>query len=70
MPTAVRQNGGTTFKIDVTLDACRIAGPTVSVFRTDSTTSVARLLNSYIHMTGQVCYGSWASCAATNTAPY
>ncbi|MFT3733728.1 MAG: pectate lyase [Rhodocyclaceae bacterium] len=68
--TVVRQNGGTTFKTDVTLDACRIAGPAVSVFRSDSPSSIAKLLNSYVHMAGQVCYGTWASCSYTNSYSY
>jgi len=57
-------------KIDVTLDSCRIAGPKVAVFRSDNTSSVAKLLISYIRMTGQECYGSWANCAYTNTFSY
>lgn len=68
--TVVRQNGGTTYKIDVTLDACRIAGPQTSVFRTDSRTSVAKLVNSYVHMTAPLCLGTWASCTATNSFSY
>lgn len=68
--TVVRQNGGTTFKTDVTFDSCRIAGPTVSIFRTDSTVSTAQLLNSYVRMSGRICYGSWASCTYTNSFSY
>jgi pectate lyase C len=68
--TLVRQNGGTVFKTDVTFDSCRIAGPTVSIFRTDSNVSTAQLLNSYVRMSGRVCYGSWASCTYTNSFSY
>ncbi|MFT3733729.1 MAG: pectate lyase [Rhodocyclaceae bacterium] len=68
--TAVRQNGGTTYKIDVTLDSCRIAGPATALFRTDSSVSTARLLNSYVRMTGTLCLGPWASCSISNSFSY
>ena len=42
----LRQNGGTTFKITVNVDRCQISNMGEGIFRTDSSSSVARLTNS------------------------
>ncbi|MGD9212842.1 MAG: pectate lyase, partial [Desulfobacteraceae bacterium] len=43
---ALRQNGGTTFQIDVTFDNCEIQNMKEGVFRSDSSSSTARITNS------------------------
>jgi hypothetical protein len=63
---ALRQNGGTKFKIDVAFNNCLIKDMGEGVFRTDSSTSVARLSNSELINAGTVCIGSWASCEVTD----
>jgi len=67
---ALRQNGGTTFRIDVTFNGCDINSMEEGVFRTDSSSSTARLLNSRLHDAGSVCIGSWASCTQSGNTSY
>lgn len=67
---ALRQNGGTTFKIAVTFDRCDINGMKEGVFRTDSSTSTARLTNSRLRNAGTVCIGKWASCTQSGNTSY
>ena len=67
---ALRQNGGTTFKVAVTFDACDINTMGEGVFRTDSSSSTARLTNSRLHDAGSVCIGSWASCTQSGNTTY
>jgi len=67
---ALRQNGGTTFRIDVTFDRCDINTMNEGVFRTDSSSSNARLTNSRLHAAGSVCIGSWASCTQSGNTSY
>jgi hypothetical protein len=62
---ALRQNGGTTFKIDVAFNNCLIKDMGEGVFRTDSSSSVARLSNSELVNARTVCIGPWASCEIT-----
>jgi hypothetical protein len=59
---ALRQNGGTTFKIDVAFNNCLIKDMGEGVFRTDSSSSVALLTNSELVNAGTVCIGPWANC--------
>jgi pectate lyase C len=66
----LRQNGGTTFKITVNADRCDIANMGEGVFRTDSSSSVARLTNSRLHSSGSLCIGSWASCTGSGNTNY
>ncbi|MGM8225129.1 pectate lyase [Cellvibrio sp. ARAG 10.3] len=54
---ALRQNGGTTYKIDVAFDRCDISGMKEGVFRTDSSTSVARITNSRLKSGTTICIG-------------
>lgn len=58
----VRQNGGTTYKITVNIDRCKLSNLKEGVFRTDSSKSVAKLTNSVLSNAGTVCIGKWASC--------
>ncbi len=54
---ALRQNGGTTYKIDVAFDRCDISGMKEGIFRTDSSTSVARITNSRVKSGTTICIG-------------
>ena len=67
---ALRQNGGTTFRINVTFDGCDINGMNEGIFRTDSSSSTARLTNSRLHDAGTVCIGPWASCTQSGNSNY
>jgi len=67
---ALRQNGGTTFRIDVTFDRCDLNTLDEGVFRTDSSSSTARLTNSRLHDAGSVCIGAWASCTQSGNTNY
>jgi pectate lyase C len=66
----LRQNGGTTFRIDVSFDRCDINDMNEGVFRTDSSSSRARLTNSRLHDAGTVCIGPWASCTQSGNSSY
>lgn len=67
---ALRQNGGTTFRIDVTFDRCDINTMKEGVFRTDSSVSTARLTNSRLRNAGTICIGPWASCTQSGNTTY
>jgi pectate lyase C len=67
---ALRQNGGTTFPINVTFDRCDINTMGEGIFRTDSSSSTARLTNSRLHAAGTVCIGPWSSCAQSGNTNY
>jgi pectate lyase C len=67
---ALRQNGGTTFRINVTFDRCDINTMKEGIFRTDSSSSTARITNSRLHAAGSVCIGSWASCTQSGITNY
>lgn len=66
----LRQNGGTGFTINVTVDNCDISNMNEAIFRTDSTSSTARLTNSRIRNTGTTCYGPWRSCTTSNVTGF
>jgi pectate lyase C len=66
----LRQNGGTTFKITVNADRCDISNMSEGVFRTDSSSSVAKLTNSRLHNSGTLCIGSWSSCSGSGNTNY
>lgn len=67
---ALRQNGGTTFKIAVTFDSCEIEDMNEGVFRSDSSSSTARITNSRLSNYGDICIGNWASCTHSNITYY
>jgi pectate lyase C len=67
---ALRQNGGTTFRINVTFDRCDINTMKEGIFRTDSSVSTARLTNSRLRNAGTVCIGPWASCTQSGNSNY
>lgn len=66
----LRQNGGTGFTINVTADNCDISNLKEAIFRTDSTSSTARITNSSLHNYGQICYGPWKDCTTSNISYY
>jgi pectate lyase C len=66
----LRQNGDTTFRIDVRVDRCDIANMGEGVFRSDSSSSVARLTNSRLHNSGSLCIGNWSSCTGSGNTNY
>ncbi|HSS01438.1 MAG TPA: pectate lyase [Kofleriaceae bacterium] len=67
---ALRQNGGTTFRINVTFDRCDLNTMDEGIFRTDSSSSTARITNSRVHDAGSTCIGPWASCTSSNITQY
>ncbi len=66
----LRQNGGTTFKIVVSVDRCQISNMGEGIFRTDSSSSTARLTNSRLRNSGTMCIGKWASCTGSGNTNY
>src|SRR6188768_1651073 len=70
MAKFIRQNGGTTFKITVNADRCQISNMKEGVFRSDSSSSVARLTNSRVRNSGSLCIGSWSSCTGSGNTNY
>jgi pectate lyase C len=67
---SLRQNGDTTFRINVTFDRCDINTMGEGIFRTDSSSSTARLTNSRLHDAGDLCIGPWASCTQSGNTNY
>jgi pectate lyase C len=67
---ALRQNGGTTFRINVTFDRCDINTMDEGIFRTDSSVSTARITNSRVHDAGSTCIGPWSSCTSSAITVY
>ena len=62
----IRQNGGTTFPIAITVDNCSISNMEEGIFRTDSSVSTARITNSTLNNAGSICIGKWKSCTSAN----
>jgi pectate lyase C len=40
------------------------------IFRTDSSSSTARLTNSRLRSSGSMCIGKWASCTGSGNSSY
>jgi pectate lyase C len=51
-----RQNGDTTFKVDVFIDNCDISNMSESIFRTDSSTSTVTMTNTRYHNIGNTLF--------------
>lgn len=66
----LRQNGGTTFKVAVSVDKCQISNMGEGIFRTDSSTSTAKITNSRLKNAGSICIGKWASCTSSGITNY
>lgn len=61
----LRQNGGSTFRTDITVDRCRLSNLGEGIFRSDSPSSTAFISNSEVRNAGDVCIGAWASCGSS-----
>jgi pectate lyase C len=70
MAKFLRQNGDTTFKITVNASNCDISNMSEGVFRSDSSSSIAKLSNSRLHNAGSLCIGSWASCTGSGNTSF
>jgi hypothetical protein len=66
----LRQNGGTTFRVAVSVDSCQISNMGEGIFRTDSSQSTAKITNSRLRNAGDICIGSWASCTSSGITNY
>lgn len=65
----LQQNGGTTFKIDVSFNRCHLIDINRSVFHTiEGTKSVAKLSNSITDNVKRVCEGVWDKCTVTDSS--
>ncbi len=70
MGKALRQNGGTTFTINVSFDRCEIQDMDEGIFRTDSSSSTAKITNSRLRNAGDICIGNWRSCTHSGITYY
>lgn len=63
----IRQNGGTTFKVNVFIDSCDISNMDEAIFRTDSSTSNVTMTNTLYSNVGQKWYNVRHVTEANNT---
>lgn len=66
----LRQNGGKTFEMSVTVDNCDISNMKEGIFRSDSPNATAHISNSRLRNAGDVCIGSWKSCTSSNLSSF
>jgi pectate lyase C len=68
----IRQNGGTTFRVDVVIDECDISNMDEAIFRTDSSTSTVRMTNTrYSNIGDELFMGvNPANITQMNNTPY
>jgi pectate lyase C len=66
----LRQNGGSTFPLNVTVTNCQISNMNEGIFRSDSPNSRAFIFNSRVRNAGRVCIGTWASCGSAGLMNY
>jgi pectate lyase C len=66
----LRQNGGTTFPLHVEVNNCDISNMGEGIFRSDSSSSTARITNSRLNNAGDICIGSWGSCTSSGITYY
>ncbi|MCE3253080.1 MAG: pel3C [Cellvibrio sp.] len=66
----LRQNGGTTFAVNVSVSNCQISNMGEGIFRTDSPNSTARITNSRLRNAGDICIGKWKSCTSSGITSY
>jgi pectate lyase C len=66
----LRQNGGTTFPLHVEVNNCDISDMGEGIFRSDSSSSTARITNSRLRNAGDICIGSWGSCSSSGITYY
>lgn len=60
----LRQNGGKTFPITVTVDNCEISNMKEGIFRSDAGTGTAKITNSKLSNAGDICIGKWKKCGS------
>lgn len=66
-----RQNGGTTYPTHAAISFCDISDMTDEIFRTDSASASANLVNSRLHNFKKVCTGyAEGRCVATGNVVY
>ena len=66
----LRQNGGKTFAMSVTVNNCDISNMKEGIFRSDSPNATAHISNSRLRNAGDVCIGSWRSCTSSNLSSF
>ena len=66
----LRQNGGTDFMININVNNCNIDNMSEGIFRTDSSSSNARIGLSWLGDSGDTCIGSWNSCTSSDIFNY
>ena len=66
----LRQNGGSTFRLNVEVTNCQISNMNEGIFRSDSPNSYAYISNSSLSNAGDICIGSWASCGSSGITYY
>lgn len=64
----IRQLGGSTFKVNVTIDNCDISDMKEAIFRTDSSTSTVKMTNTRYHNVGTKFIGVKNITESGNTA--
>lgn len=64
----IRQNGGTTFKVDVFIDSCDISNMNEAIFRTDSSSSSVTMTNTLYSNVGRKWIGVTRVTEQNNTA--
>ncbi|XXS69770.1 pectate lyase [Sorangium sp. So ce131] len=63
----IRQNGGTTFRVDVIIDGCDISHMDEAIFRTDSSTSTVRMTNTRYSDIGDALFIGLSSSRITTS---
>lgn len=66
----LRQNGGKTFPMSVTVTNCDISNMKEGIFRSDSPNSTARFTDSRTRNAGDICIGSWRSCTSSGISSF
>lgn len=66
----LRQNGGKTFAMSVSVDNCDISNMGEGIFRSDSPNATAVITNSRLRNAGDICIGAWKSCKSSNISSF
>ncbi|WP_437322063.1 pectate lyase [Sorangium sp. So ce385] len=66
----IRQNGGTTFKVDVVIDRCDISKMKESIFRTDSSSSSVTMTNTRYSDIGKELFMGVSKISTSNNTEY
>ncbi|HSD37654.1 MAG TPA: pectate lyase [Rhodocyclaceae bacterium] len=62
LQTVLTQSKNARFNVTVFVDRCQLSNVSDAVFVSESSGSVAKLTNSYLHKADVVCRGAWQSC--------